>query len=380
MSLINPLLRALRPKTLVIQLYLPVLLLLMPAAGLFAWFAVSNLAQEQREAVKDKLVHIGETFQGSPLEFDGRTNRAIEHFLLLAAEPPITQIAIADEQGNNVLAAVKPLSAKAYLDEDARKFHLPANYSAKTLISTGEINYWLPVKSANGNNYWLATSASFQNINRWEHQWLLLSFTGLFILFGVLTPLSVYKAAKIQKALRITAQFANSISSNPNSEMASHTDNVDLDNLVNALNRISKNWHHRLQLSEQNSSYLRMHKVAIDLHSAVCITNGNGRIEYVNKHFCIASGYNEKELVGKNISLLNSGYHDDHYFKNLWRTLTLGRVWQGDLCNRNRRGEPYWVNCTIAPIKDKSGHHSQYIAIQTPAAQAHHEDYVASAK
>lgn len=79
----------------------------------------------------------------------------------------------------------------------------------------------------------------------------------------------------------------------------------------------------------------------------------------------MASGYEEKELLGKNIGILNSGYHDDHFFKNLWRTLALGRIWQGELCNRNKRGETYWVQCTIAPIKDHLGRPCQYITIQT---------------
>jgi len=380
MALIKTLFRALQPKTLVIQLCLPPLLLVMPAAGLFAWFAIGNLADEQRDARANKATHVGEIFQALPLGFAGKPTADIERFLLLAADYPVKQITITDELGNNVVAAVKPESAKAYLNEDGQKFDPPRRYEAARINSASEVTYWLPIKSVSQENYWLAVSASLQDINRWEDEQRLTALGVLAVLFAVLIPLLFYRAHKTQKVLRTAAEFANSLSTNPNSELAAYCGNQDVDNLVDALNRISKNWHHRLQISEQNASYLRMHKVAIDLHSAVCITNGNGRIEYVNQHFCVASGYEEKELIGKNISLLNSGYHDVNYFKTLWRTLALGRVWQGELCNRNKRGDSYWVKCTIAPIKDQSGRHCQYIAVQTPTSHAHDMGYAAAMK
>jgi PAS domain S-box-containing protein len=354
--------------------------LLIPAVGLFAWFFISAGADEQREAVFNQAAHIGETFRALPMGFTGESNQAVESFLLLAADPPIERIAITDELGHNIVAAVKPPSAKAYLNEDSQDFTPPGQYAATNKLFADEVSRWLPIKSANGGRYWITVKASFKDINRREAQQLLFAFGVLAVLFGVLTPLSMVKARQTQKALRAAAEFAGAISTQPNSELQTHSGNIDLDNLVTALNRLSKNWHHRLQISEQNAAYLRMHKVAIDLHSAVCITNGNGRIEYVNKHFCIASGYTDKELVGKNISLLNSGYHDDHFFKDLWRSLAIGRVWQGELCNRNKRGETYWVKCTIAPIKDQGGRLCQYIAIQTPSSAAQHVDYIANVK
>lgn len=377
MSLSKTLARVLPRKSLGLQLCLPTVLLLMPTAGFLAWFAITTLANEQRDAVTNKAVHIGETFRALPQSVAGKANPDIEQFLLFAADHPVKQIAVINELGNSVVTAIKPASGKAYLNEATQKFHPPTSNSAVTNISHAEAAYWLPINGVNHEKYWLSIRASFQDINRWEQDKLFISFAALAILFGVLTPLLLLNAQKTQKTLRAAAEFANAISANPNSELLAHAGNEDLDNLIGALNRLSKNWHHRLHISEQNAAYLRMHKVAIDLHSAVCITNGNGRIEYVNKHFCIASGYEEKELVGKNISVLNSGYHEEYYFKNLWRTLAVGRVWQGDLCNLNKRGEPYWVKCTIAPIKDQAGRLCQYIAVQTPVSHAQDMGYAA---
>ena len=370
MPMFKTLSRVLLPKSLGLQLGLPWVILLMPVVGGFIWFTVSTLADEQRDAVVKNLVHVGESFRTLPLGFSGKANQDIESFLALAADHHIKRISITDEQGNNIVAAIKPDTGKTYLSEEAQKFAPPAQYTANNIVSVDGTNYWLPFKSVNGTKFWLAINASYQDINQWEHDQLILAFAVFSLVFGVLTPLSVLRVRKTLMIIRKAAEFANSISGNPNSELVAHSDSEEMNTLVAALNRLSKHWHHRLQISEQNAAYLRMHKVAIDLHSAVCITNGNGRIEYVNKHFCIASGYDEKELIGKNISVLNSGYHEDSFFKSMWRTLAIGRVWQGEMCNQNKRGEPYWVKCSIAPIKDQGGRLCQYIAIQTPTAHA----------
>jgi PAS domain S-box-containing protein len=380
MQLIQSLSRVFHPKSLGIQIVLPVFLLLLPAAGLFAWFTISSLADEQRHGVIDKVVHVGETFRTLPLGFTGQANREVENFLLLATESPIAQIAIVDKHGDNIVAATKPHSGKAYLNETPQNHQPPVKYSSTRMLSSDGLAYWLPIKSVAGKEYWLTVNASLQDINDWEYARLLTTFGALFILFAILVPLAILKARKLQKVMRDAAEFANTITSNPNSELVSHSDSEELNNLVGALNRISKHWYHRLQISEQHAAYLRMHKAAIDLHSAVCITNVNGRIEYVNKHFCIASGYDETELIGRKISLLNSGYHEDYFFKTLWRTLTVGRVWQGDLCNRHKSGVQYWVKCTIAPIKNQAGHLCQYIAVQTPLTQASDVEQVALVK
>ena len=48
----------------------------------------------------------------------------------------------------------------------------------------------------------------------------------------------------------------------------------------------------------------------------------------------------------------------------MWRTITAGREWRGELCNRKKNGELYWEFAVIAPIEDERGAISHFVAIK----------------
>ena len=103
---------------------------------------------------------------------------------------------------------------------------------------------------------------------------------------------------------------------------------------------------------------------AVDAAALFSETDLNGRITYVNDQFCAVSGYRREELLGVDHRLLNSGLHPDEFFATLWRTIALGNVWKGELCNRARDGSLYWVESTLLPVLDKAtGRVHRYVSI-----------------
>jgi len=104
---------------------------------------------------------------------------------------------------------------------------------------------------------------------------------------------------------------------------------------------------------------------AVDAAAIFSETDLSGRITYVNDQFCAISGYSREELLGQNHRLLNSGLHSAEFFAGLWRTIALGSVWKGEICNRAKDGSLYWVESTMVPVlDDATGRVDRYLSIR----------------
>ena len=119
-------------------------------------------------------------------------------------------------------------------------------------------------------------------------------------------------------------------------------------------------------LSQRDFSHL---KSAIDEAAIVAITDRHGVITYVNKKFCAISKYSSAELIGQTHRIINSGYHPNSFFVEMWKTISSGRTWEGEIRNRAKDGTYYWVNTTIVPFLDSEGKPEQYVAVRYEVTQ-----------
>lgn len=104
----------------------------------------------------------------------------------------------------------------------------------------------------------------------------------------------------------------------------------------------------------------------INQHSSIVSVAGrDGKIVDVNEAFCRISGYSRDELIGQDHRIVNSGTQPREFWVAMWRTITAGKPWRGEVCNRAKDGSLYWVDSIIAPFKGPSGEVEKYVSIRT---------------
>jgi len=184
---------------------------------------------------------------------------------------------------------------------------------------------------------------------------------GYLVAFSIIRPL--YK-------LRHTIE---EIEQNPSLSLQSPAvSNDEIGQLASAFYRMiqlrQRNDEEMEQLTQQTQmafSELTEQKFMLDQHAIVTITDVQSVITYANEKFSQVSGYSNEELLGQNHRIVNSGVHDREFFHQMYQTIANGKVWHGEICNRDKDGCIYWVDATIAPFMGSDGKPKSYIALRT---------------
>ena len=190
---------------------------------------------------------------------------------------------------------------------------------------------------------------------------LFLVLASAFILFGWLTHVLLKFSLKDLYRLRATARQIEA--GDYSARIPIRADSPP------ELRETTRAFNHMSVALEQLLTDLNEQQKALD--SSACVTESDlaGNITSSNELFSIVSGYTSEELIGENHRILNSGWHDTAFFSRLWETITSGRSWRGELCNRAKDGRLFWTATTIIPIKGDDGQPLKYLSIRFDITQ-----------
>ncbi|THB71958.1 MAG: PAS domain S-box protein [Desulfovibrio sp.] len=97
---------------------------------------------------------------------------------------------------------------------------------------------------------------------------------------------------------------------------------------------------------------------------SVVITDAHAAITYVNPQFTRSTGYTREEALGNNPNVLRSGMHEDEFYADMWRTISQGETWQGEIINKRKDESTFWEWATISPVRDETGAIAHFVAVK----------------
>lgn len=139
--------------------------------------------------------------------------------------------------------------------------------------------------------------------------------------------------------------------------------------------------HSDLRLSETASNVVALNvdpdHAILELHASAMegaanpmfLAERSGAIRWVNHAFELLYGYTLEEIKGKTPRVLKSGRQTSDFYQELWRTISAGSVWRGQLTNRKRGGELFDVEQTITPLRVGSSRVTHFLAVYEDITQ-----------
>lgn len=125
-------------------------------------------------------------------------------------------------------------------------------------------------------------------------------------------------------------------------------------------------------ISERKRAENKIRHLALAIEQSpvlILITDKCSTIEYASGKLTELTGYTADEIIGKNANLLKSGMTHQKTYKALWDSLQRGKEWRGELLNKNKKGDLFWVSSIISPLRDDAGSITHYLAIMEDITQ-----------
>ncbi len=119
-----------------------------------------------------------------------------------------------------------------------------------------------------------------------------------------------------------------------------------------------------LELSAKESfRELSNFKEALNNAAIVTISDYHRKILFVNNLFLTKTGFTKAEIIGADHRLVNSDYHPESFYQQIWKQISNGKIWKGEMKCLRKDGSEFWVNDTIVPLLNRAGAPIRFLTI-----------------
>lgn len=103
--------------------------------------------------------------------------------------------------------------------------------------------------------------------------------------------------------------------------------------------------------------------------ASIIVADADGLIVCVNPAFTQSTGYEPREVIGRNPRLLSSGRQSREFYQNMWQILEKTGHWEGEWWNRRKDGELYAEQVSINAVRNKDGDVHRYVKISSDVTE-----------
>jgi len=114
---------------------------------------------------------------------------------------------------------------------------------------------------------------------------------------------------------------------------------------------------------QAEETILRLATAVEQATDSIIITDTDGVIVYVNAAFERTTGYTRQEAIGQESPILTANRHSPDFFREIWETISGGRVWRGRFTNRKKDGSRFTEDVTITPVRNEAGVITHYVSV-----------------
>ncbi|EEF79340.1 EAL domain-containing protein [Methylophaga thiooxydans] len=124
------------------------------------------------------------------------------------------------------------------------------------------------------------------------------------------------------------------------------------------------------QLKASQAHMLTLSSAVEASPNGILITDAEGIIQYVNPRCEHITGYMAADVIGKTPEVYRSDHHNNEMIEEMWASIRSGKEWNGEIQNRRKSGELYWIKEYVAPIRNDEGTITHFVAIQEDITEA----------